>query len=126
MLAFLAIIQMGHCIRDILTDYCATTNQFHTRSFSSATKRDRYLRIFRFLQFTDSSNEPNLTDENSDRLWNMRNLFEILNKTFSKCYSPSEHLAIDECIVLFKGRVIFQQYLPKKYKRFGIKTLQTM
>jgi hypothetical protein len=33
---------------------------------------------------------------------------------------PIEHLAIDE-IVLFKGCVIFKQYTPMKYKRFGIK-----
>jgi len=32
----------------------------------------------------------------------MRNLFEILNEKFSKFYSPSEHLAIDEVIVKFK------------------------
>ena len=36
MLVFLAItIQMGHCIRDKLTDYWATTNQFHARFYSS-------------------------------------------------------------------------------------------
>ena len=34
---------------------------------------------------------------------------------------PSEHLAVDEVIVKFKGRVIFRQYTPKKRKRFGIK-----
>jgi hypothetical protein len=49
----------------------------------------------------------------------MRNLFEILKKTFS--INPSEHLAVNEVIVLFKGRVIFRQYIPKKRKRFGIK-----
>jgi hypothetical protein len=61
-----------------------------------------------------------MTDENSDRLWTARNLFENLNKAFSKFYSPSEHLAV-EVIILFKRRVIFRQYIPKKHKRFGIK-----
>jgi hypothetical protein len=41
--------------------------------------------------------------------------------TFSKFYGPSEHLTTDEGIVLYKGRVIFQQYIPKKHKRCGIK-----
>jgi hypothetical protein len=37
MLVFLAItIQIGHCIRDKLTDYWAKTNQFYTRFYSSA------------------------------------------------------------------------------------------
>jgi len=62
-----------------------------------------------------------MRDENSDRLWKMRNLFQILKEKFSKFYSPSEHLAVDEVIVKFKGRVIFRQYIPNKHKRFGIK-----
>jgi len=63
----------------------------------------------------------NMTDENSDRLRKMRNLFEILTKTFSKFYNHSERLTVDEVIVLFKGKVIFRQYIPKKHKYFGIK-----
>ena len=62
-----------------------------------------------------------MTDVNSDRLWKMRNLFDILNEKYSQYYSPSEHLAVDEVIVKFKGHVIFRQYTPKKHKRFGIK-----
>jgi len=44
-----------------------------------------------------------------------------LNRTFSKLYSSSENLAIDEVIVLCKGRVIFRKYMPKKHKCLGIK-----
>jgi hypothetical protein len=28
---------------------------------------------------------------------------------------------VNEVIVLYKGRVVFEQYIPKKHKRFGIK-----
>jgi len=83
-------------------------------------KWDRYLHILRYLHFTDK-NEPDRTDEKSDRLWKIQDLFEILNATFSKFYNPSDNLAIDEVIVSFKGRVIFKQYIPKKRKCFGIK-----
>jgi len=55
----------------------------------------------------------------------LRNLCEILNKAFSKFYSPSEHLAVDEVIVLFKGRVIFPQYIHKKQEGVGIKIYKT-
>jgi hypothetical protein len=84
-------------------------------------KRDRFFQIFRFLHFTDSKNKPDMTDKNSDRLWKMRHLFEILHKKFSKFYSPSEHLEVDEVTVKYKERVIFRQYTPKKHKHFGIK-----
>jgi len=43
----------------------------------------------------------------------MRDLFEILNYTFSKFYNPSANLAVYKVIVPFKGRVIFKQYIPK-------------
>jgi len=34
---------------------------------------------------------------------------------------PSEHLAVDKVIILFKGRVIFRKYIPKKQRCFCIK-----
>ena len=45
----------------------------------------------------------------------------MLYKTYAKYYSSTKHLAVDEIIVPFKGRVIFILYIPKKHKRFGIK-----
>jgi hypothetical protein len=41
--------------------------------------------------------------------------------TFSKVYNPSKHLVNDRVIVLFKGRVVFRQYVPNIHKHFGIK-----
>jgi len=70
-------------------------------------KQDRFFHILRYLQFTDNENESDMADENSDRLWKIRNLFEILKDKFSKFYNPSEHLAVDEVIVKYQGRVIF-------------------
>ena len=74
--------------------------------------RDRYLHILRFLHFTDKM-ERDMKDENSDRLWKIRNLFDILNDRFSKFYNPSEHLAIDEVIVntLRKGDADLRLYI---------------
>jgi len=80
MLVLLAgILQMGHCIRDKLTDYWSRSYNFHTPFYGNTMKRDRFFHILRFLHFTDNRNEPDMRDENSDRLWKMRNLFEILN-----------------------------------------------
>ena len=70
-------------------------------------KRDRFLHILCFLHFKDNRNEPDMRDENSDRLWKVRYMFDILNQKFLKFYNPSEHLAVDEVIVKYKGGVIF-------------------
>ncbi|KAG8229295.1 hypothetical protein J437_LFUL010049 [Ladona fulva] len=122
MMTFLAIvIQMGHDIRDSLKDYWSRLEQFYTPFFGNTMPRDRFFHILRFLHFTDNENSPNRDDANYDRLWKIRSLFNIINDNFAKFYRPSEHLAVDEIIVLFKGRVVFKQYIPKKHKRFGIK-----
>ncbi|PNF43126.1 hypothetical protein B7P43_G18025 [Cryptotermes secundus] len=115
------IIQMGHDIRDRLTDYWSTAEQFATPFYSKTMKRDRFLHILRFLHFADNRTEIDRNDDSYDRLWKIRTIFDTLNDAFEKYYNPSEHLAVDEIIVKFKGRVIFKQYIPKKHKRFGIK-----
>jgi len=80
MLVFLAItISMGHCIQDELTEYWSRADNFHTPFYGNAMPRDSYLHILRFLHFTDNKKVPDMNDENSDRLWKIRNLFNILN-----------------------------------------------
>jgi hypothetical protein len=73
------------------------------------------------LHFTDNDEETDHNDKNYDRLWIITETFDMLNVVYSKFYNPSEPLAIDEVIVLLKGRVVFKQYIPQKHKRFGIK-----
>jgi len=51
----------------------------------------------------------------------LTNVFDKLNKAYAKFYNHSEHLAVDEVIVKFKGTGIFKQYIPKKRKCFSIK-----
>jgi len=46
----------------------------------------------------------------------LRTVFDKLNEAYAKFYNPSEHLAVYEVTVSFKGRVIFRQYIPKKRK----------
>ncbi|PNF23240.1 hypothetical protein B7P43_G18268 [Cryptotermes secundus] len=115
------IIQMGHDIRDTLKDYWSTAEQFATPFYSNTMKRDRFLHILRFLHFADKSTETDRNVHSYDRLRKIRTIFDTLNDAYQKYYNPSEHLAIDEIIVKFKGRVVFRQYIPKKHKRFGIK-----
>jgi hypothetical protein len=62
----------------------------------------------------------------TDRLRKTQNAFEIQNKAFSEFYSPFEHLAVHKAIVLFKGRVVFRHYIPKKPQMFWHKNIQIM
>ena len=84
------------------------------------------LHIIRYLHFSDNRNEPDGTDENFDRPWKIRDLFEILNATFSKFYNPSENLAIDEVIGFLQRKSDFQTIHTKKTQTFRHQNVQTL
>jgi hypothetical protein len=73
--------------------------------------------------FANNENPPaeNRDDPKYDRLWKIRQISDLLNSKFSELCFPSEQMLVDEVIVKFKGKVIFQQYIQKKHKGFGIK-----
>jgi len=83
-------------------------------------KHDQFYYILKFLYFSKKMNQLNKND-NYDKLWKMRTLYDQLSDTYAKFYNPSEYLAVDEVTILLKGRAIFKHYIPKKYKCFGIK-----
>jgi len=119
MFAFLALtLQMRHTIQGRLQDYWTKMEQLCCPLYGQTMARARYYHILHFLHFTEKKGGIDRTD---DRLWKLRDLFEIIRTNVSKFYNPSENLAIDEVIVKFKVRVLFKQYIPKKRKRFGIR-----
>jgi hypothetical protein len=73
-----------------------------------------------FLHFADNAQRHDQGEE-YDWVWKIRTIFDTLNQAYAKFYNPSEHLAVVDGIVKFKGRVIFRQHIPKKRKHFGIK-----
>ena len=111
---------MGHELKDTLHDYWSRRIQQHNPSYGETMTQDRFLHILSFLHFADNSQRCD-EDKEYGRLWKLRTVFDKLNKSYAKFYNPSEHLAVDEVIVKFKGRVIFRQYIPKKRKHLGIK-----
>ena len=94
--------------------------QLHNPFYGETMAQDRFLHIPHLLDFADNSQRPDESEE-YDRLWKLRTVFDKLNEAYAKFYNTSEHLAVDEVIVKFKGRGIFRQYTPKKRKHFSIK-----
>jgi hypothetical protein len=60
------------------------------------------------LHFGDNKSQPDKTDESYKWLWKMTTIFDD-NDLYAKYYIPTEQLAADEIIVLFKPTVIFKQ-----------------
>jgi len=111
---------MGYDQHGSLKDYWSREEQYCTPFYSNVMVRDRFFHILRFLHFEDNDN-PLSRDDPDDRLWKIRKIFDILSNKFCAMYNPTEHLAVDEVIMSYKGGVIFRQYIPKKHKRLGIK-----
>jgi len=70
--------------------------------------RHKFLHTLHILNFADNSDRPHKGKE-YDRLWKLRTVFDTLTEAYAKFYNPSEHLAVNEVTVKFKGRVIFRQ-----------------
>lgn len=49
------------------------------------------------------------------------NFISMLTEHFRKIYSPGINLSLDESLMLFRGRLVFRQYIKNKKARYGIK-----
>ena len=49
--------------------------------------QNRFLRILCFLHFVDYSQRPD-QDEEYDRLWKLRTVFDTLNEAYVNLYNP--------------------------------------
>ena len=81
--------------------------------YSETMTQDRFLHILQFLCFADNSQWPDKGEE-YDQLWIIGTVFDTLNKTYTKFYNPTEHLAVDEVTAKFKNRVIFRHTFQRK------------
>ena len=56
-----------------------------------------------------------------DKLYKIRPLLDIVESNSQAAYSPHQQIAIDEAMVLFKGRSSMKQYMPLKPTKRGYK-----
>jgi len=126
MMTFVVLaLQMEHELKDKLHDYWLKFRHLHNPFHGETMTRDRFLNVLHFLHFADNSQRADEGEEH-DRLWKPTTVSDKLNEAYAKFYNPLEHMAVDEVIVKFKGRVIFKQYIPKKKKMFWHQNLQTL
>uniref|UniRef100_A0A1I8IIB8 DDE_Tnp_1_7 domain-containing protein n=1 Tax=Macrostomum lignano TaxID=282301 RepID=A0A1I8IIB8_9PLAT len=78
--------------------------------------RDRFVQILSFLRFYDCT-----TDNQQDSLKKIRPFLNIARDICQANYSPRQEVSVDEELVMYKGRLIFRQFMPNKRARFGIK-----
>ena len=108
-------ILMGHVQKGDLQNYWSTHILLHAPIFGQIMSRDRYIHILRCLYFHDNEEIVNHP---------LVKIMSVIGHELSKflaVLTPGKNLCIDECPLLRKVRLRFNQYIPLKRNRFGIK-----
>lgn len=112
-------LHMGNIQLNRLQDYWKTDELYNLSCFRNNMSRNRFLAILRCLHF---SKIPERGDpEYGDRLCRIRWLQNYFNERIDEIYYPNKELALDESMVLWRGRLVFRQYIKNKKHKFGVK-----
>ena len=83
---------------------------------------DRFLILMRCLHFVDNTTLPQAETKAEKSFNKIKLFFEAVVSRFSIVYTPEQNIAIDESLLLWKGRLAMKQYIPLKRARFGLKS----
>ncbi|XP_064631427.1 piggyBac transposable element-derived protein 4-like [Lineus longissimus] len=85
---------------------------------------DRFLLLCKFLHFADNTMmDPGIPNV-SRKLYKLYPILNHLRQKFKSVYQPEQEIAIDESLMMWKGRLGWKQYIPSKRARFGIKSYE--
>ncbi|XP_059394628.1 piggyBac transposable element-derived protein 4-like [Carassius carassius] len=65
--------------------------------------------------------DEKLDQKKSDKLALVRNIWNKWVQRLPLLYNPGPNVTVDECLVRFRGRCPFKQYMPSKPGKYGIK-----
>ena len=111
------LLLMTHVRKHVMNEYWLVNDITATPTFGKYMSRNRFCAILRFLHFADNQNA--LEDPEENRLWKIRSILEKMREKFAKFFCPFQNV-IDDSLSLFKGRIIFHEYIPSK-RTFGMK-----
>ncbi|KAG8236992.1 hypothetical protein J437_LFUL017113, partial [Ladona fulva] len=113
------LFHMGTIRLNRLNDYWRKGKLFDLKCFSNFMARDRFQGILQALHFSRNpeENEP----MPNDRLYKIRPLINLFHERMRTIYTPRKELCVDESRVLWRGRLIFRQFIKNKRHRYGLK-----
>ncbi|XP_029833924.2 piggyBac transposable element-derived protein 4 [Ixodes scapularis] len=119
---FLALILLQGIIdKPELAMYWSTRRIFQTPIFGELMSKNRFHLIMKFLHFSDNEDEIDESQHPQPKLCKLWPLLCLLKERFLTLYVPESTVAVDESLMLYKGRLSWKQYLPLKRSRFGVK-----
>lgn len=97
-------------------DYYTKNKIFSTPGFSTLMSLNRVKLLSRFLHFTDIDTPQN------KKLYKIKPVLDYLCKRFQDVYTLERNIAVDESLMLWKGRLSIKQFIRIKRARFGVKS----
>ena len=97
--------------------YFTMVKLFETPGFRYIS-RDACVNLEKFIHFIDNESLP----ENYSKTAKIKLIFEYFVSRFQKLFPPDRDISIDEPMSLWKGRLSWKQYIPRKRSSFGLKS----
>ena len=98
--------------------YFTTDKLFETPGFRSIISRDAFVNLEKFIHFIDNECLP----ENNSKTAKIKSIFDYFVSRFQNLFTPDRDISTDESLLLWKGRLSWKQYIPRKRSRFGLKS----
>lgn len=112
---------MSIIVKPTIRSYFSKNPLLHTKIFPSTMTGERFELLCKFLHF--SNNEVTVPDI-PKKLSKIHTIITHLIEKFQSAYVMSQNIALDESLLLWKGRLSIRQYIPLKAARFGIKSFE--
>jgi len=110
------LFTMGIVVKKKIADYWSTDPVIATPYINTVMPRNRFEILLQFWHFANNADAVK-----DDRLHKLRGVCDALISRFQAVCEPGRELSIDEAMVLFRGRLLFRQYLPGKRHKYGVK-----
>ena len=95
--------------------YWSTDILYNNEHFPSVFSWEQFETILRFFNFGEKCHFKN------DRLRKIWMILDHLNDVTRELVTPEKNLSIDESMMLWRGRLVFRQYIKNKRHKYGIK-----
>jgi len=102
-------------------DYWSRDNFIGNEGIKSVMPVRRYEKLTEYFHVSNRAAEPARGEDNYDKLFKVRPVVNMAKDLFKRNYKPNKHMAIDEAMIKWTGRLSYKQYLPAKPIKRGIK-----
>jgi hypothetical protein len=120
---YLGLIMLMGIVQKPSIKACFSKNPIlDTPVFSQTMSQDCFELVSKFMHFVDSTTQN--TFFGPKKLFKIHSITDYLHNKFQPIYIPTQNIAIDKSLTLWKGRLPFRIYLPLKSSKFGIITFE--